>query len=302
VLCTRGLSPSLLRCLDSLLNQECKRSEILLVLNGERDEAFAKAVSRYPVRLLNEPRRGVSAARNHAIPQARGEILAFVDDDVVAHANWLHELVKGFEDPKVACVAGRLVPDGLVGISSERIEHYYTGNRASSAWTLDASDPDCYQEALGGPAGFGCNMAFRKSFLENYARLPEDLGAGSVIGGCDEPYMFVQVLKHGFRIHHTPSAVVTHFFGEDRAGRKLRLMQAHAGTLAFTLKLLTEEPEVRWATLKWLMGGLRRRLSRIGAHKSLSSEPKEALSSMEKLRGYLRGPLVFWKSRRSKNR
>jgi glycosyltransferase involved in cell wall biosynthesis len=289
-----------MRCIELLAAQDCRRFEILLVFNGPMDEQLARAVAQFPVRLLNEPRRGVCNARNHAVPQAKGEILAFVDDDVSAEPNWLHELVKGFEDPAVNCVTGRVIPAGRLYLAAERADRYYTSERALSSWSLDASDPNWYQYILGEPVGFGCNMAFRKKFLENYALFPSDLGAGSLIGACDEFYMFVQVVKHGFRIRHVPTAAVTHFFEADDNKQKVRDAQLYAGGVAFALKLFTEEKTLRWATFKWLLAGFKRRARLILAQRAISSEPQESLSPREKLRAYLRGLRVFWKWRRSK--
>ena len=114
IVCTLPQRPFLERCLQSLQAQCCRRSEVLLVLNSAPEEAFAQRVSPYPVRLLHEPLRGVCRARNRAVPLARGDLLAFVDDDVTAHPGWLHEMVRGFADPHVACVIGRLVPEAFI--------------------------------------------------------------------------------------------------------------------------------------------------------------------------------------------
>ena len=300
VLCTHGLRPSLARCLDSLLDQGCQRCEILLVLNGDPDPTLHQALTRYPIRILNEPRRGVCVARNHAIPRARGDILAFVDDDIAASPEWLHALLKGFEDPAVACVTGRVIPVGLGPLSAERQARYFNCERVLSSWTLDTSDSDCWQKALEGPAGFGCNMAFRRAFLENYSLFPEDLGAGSLIGSNDEPYMFVQVLRHGFRILHAPSAVVTHFFEEDDAIRKQRARQLHAAGVAFALKLIAEQDELRWATAKWLMRAVAKRARRILGLEGSLSETSEPLRPLEKIGAYLHGFWMFVKSRQNK--
>jgi glycosyltransferase involved in cell wall biosynthesis len=300
VICTRGLRASLARCLDSLLNQDCRRSEIVLVLNGDPDEALFRALARYPIRVLNEPRRGVCVARNHAIPRTRGEILAFVDDDISASPEWLHELLKGFEDPAVGCVTGRVIPEGPCLFSAERAQRYYASERALSYWDLDPSDPDCYQKAFEGPAGFGCNMAFRRAFLENCTLFPEDLGAGSVIGGGDEFYMFVQVLKHAFRLRHTPSAIVTHFFERSEDSRRLRTRQLYAGAVAFALKLLVEEKQLRFSIMKWLMRAMLKRVSRVLRNKGALSDPSELLSPREKIQAYLRGPWLLWKSHQAR--
>ena len=303
ILCTSGLRPMLGRCLELIVAQarEYASSEIIVVLNGPEDPAFSQAVSHFPVRLLNEPRRGVSIARNHAVRHAKGDILVCVDDDILIDPHWLEELVKGFADPDVACVTGRVIPAGPLFISAERFGRYYTSERALSTWTLDSSNPHWYQQLLGEPVGFGCNMAFRKNFLLNYSPFPVDLGAGSLIGGGDEFYMYVQVLKHGFRIRHVPTAAVTHFFEEDIGKQKTRSAQLHTGNVAFALKLFLEEKTLRQATAQWVFAGLMRRVRHIWSRRTITSESTELLSPREKVSAYLRGVAVYWKSRRLRN-
>jgi glycosyltransferase involved in cell wall biosynthesis len=303
ILCTSGLRPMLARCLEGLTAQarQYLNCEIIVVLNGPEDAAFAQAVSKFPVLLLNEPRRGVSIARNHAVPRAKGDILIFVDGDVLIGHDWLEEMVKGFADPNVCCVTGRVIPAGRLSLSSERSDRYYSSERALSDWSLDASNPNCYQFILVEPVGFGCNMAFRKTFLEKCSLFPRDLGAGSLIGGGDEFYMYVQVLKHGFRIRHNPAAVVTHLFDNNIENQKARNAQLYAGSVAFALKLFLEEKTLRVATVKWVLSGLRRRARRIWKQKTITSEPQELMSPGEKLYAYLRGLGVYWKSRRIRN-
>jgi glycosyltransferase involved in cell wall biosynthesis len=302
ILCTNGIRPKLAQCLERLTaqSQQYFNSEIIVVLNGPEDEAFAKKVSRFPVQLLNEPRRGVSLARNHAIPRAKGDILVFVDDDVLISSGWLEEIVKGFSDSNVCCVTGRVIPAGPLSLTAERSGRYYTSQRALSTWTLDASNPNWYQYILGEPVGFGCNMAFRKTFLQNCSLFPPDLGAGSSIGGGDEFYMYVQVLKHGFRIRHNPAAAVTHFFDDNIQNQKARTTQLYAGSVAFALKLFFQERTLRLATVRWLLSALKRRARRIWKQKTITSEPQELLSPGEKLCAYLLGLGIYWKSRRTR--
>jgi cellulose synthase/poly-beta-1,6-N-acetylglucosamine synthase-like glycosyltransferase len=303
ILCTNGLRPMLARCLEHLSAQAQNYPdyEIIVVFNGPEDPAFTQAVSQFPVKLLHEPRRGVSNARNHAVPQAKGDILVFVDDDVVTDSNWLEEIVKCFADPNVACVTGRVIPAGMISLATERAVRYYASERALSPWSLDASNPNWYQHILGEPVGFGCNMAFRKTFLEDYSLFPPDLGAGSLIGGGDEFYMYVQVIKHGFRIRHAPAAAVTHFFEDDIEKQRVRNAQLYAGSVAFALKMFLEERTLRLAIAKWLFSALKRRARRVWNKKAISSEPQELLSPGEKVCAYLRGLAVFWKSHRLKN-
>ena len=48
------------------------------------------------VRIVSEPQKGISAARNTALKLSRAPIVCFIDDDALAHPNWLSELLTAF--------------------------------------------------------------------------------------------------------------------------------------------------------------------------------------------------------------
>lgn len=287
VVCSRGNRP-IEGCIEALVPQLCTLSETLVVLNGRWDPAFADNLARYPVRVLHEPRTGMCIARNRAIRESRGEIVTFLDDDVIAEPRWLHRLLEGFQNPAIACVTGRVIPDGPAYMNTDR----YFAERALTRWTLSSADPGWYEEAFRSDTGFGCNMAFRKTFLEQYALCPEDLGAGTWIGAGDEHYLFLEVLKHGFTIAHEPEAIVTHIFSRDLALRKERLKQLYAGSVALHLKFLVEGKGYRWRTLRKLFhSALKQTGQSLGD--ALGKEPRDVLSPMDKMCAYWKGLLVF---------
>jgi glycosyltransferase involved in cell wall biosynthesis len=293
VICTQGLRPTLARCLASLESQNCDNKEIIVVLNGARDETFMGEMARYPVRLLFEPRRGVCVARNTAIAHVRGELVAFLDDDVEAHPGWLHEIVKGFGNERIACVTGHVVPRGPTYLDRERFERLYSSPRAMSAWTLDTSDRRWVSRVRGERIGSGCNMAFRRSFLIDQTRFPEDLGAGSPIGCEDENFMFLQVVKRGFGLHHSPLAIVDHYFDGDLNGRRRRAAQLYTGGVAFTLNLLCEARGIRFRLLKAHAGSLTRIFRRAATRALSADKPEELLSYSEKFRALMKGVWLF---------
>ena len=300
IVCTVGLRSLLENCLASLAAQQCTRYEIVVVLNGEPNDKFATEVAAYPIRLFNEPRRGVCVARNRGTGAAYGEILCFVDDDVVADPNWIHEMIRGFEDPLVACVTGRVRLEGAF-LSRETLERSYESERALSAWTLEKRDPNWYRTVLGPDVGFGCNMAFRKKFLQTHTLFPEAMGAGGVIGATDETFMFFQVLKHDWRIYHSPTAIVTHVYENDPVEQKNRMKEVCSAIVALHLKLLIEESGFRLATLKLLIRALDRRFWRILRGEGIFRHRHEGLSVLERCGADLRGVWIYCKYRSRRN-
>lgn len=71
-----------LEALESVMQQTCPAREVLVVDDGSDDATAAAVMARFPtVRLLRQPRRGVSAARNLGIESARGDWIALLDSD-----------------------------------------------------------------------------------------------------------------------------------------------------------------------------------------------------------------------------
>lgn len=103
--------------LDSIKSQTYPNIETLFV--AERSKELLIAIKRYLERenipnvqlLFNNGERGASAARNQGIKNVRGDIIAFVDDDVVLFPNWAEEIVKTYvQDSFIIGVTGPALP------------------------------------------------------------------------------------------------------------------------------------------------------------------------------------------------
>lgn len=98
------------RCIESLLNQSYPSSayDIIVVENGSTDRT-SEVVSRYPVRLYNNPVRGLAPARNFGLARSDADIIATTDADCVAHPDWLANLARHYADPEVGGVGGQVM-------------------------------------------------------------------------------------------------------------------------------------------------------------------------------------------------
>ncbi len=118
VLCTCNRCESLAKALASAARLQLPESvdwEVLVVDNNSSDrtrEVVQEYCGRFPgrFRYLFEPRQGKSHALNAGIREARGEIIAFIDDDVVVEPTWLSNLTAGLHDGQWAGAGGRILP------------------------------------------------------------------------------------------------------------------------------------------------------------------------------------------------
>lgn len=81
------------QCLDSILAQEHKDCEVIVVDDGSTD-GTAALLERYPdVKVVHQENHGMSTARNRGLDEARGEYILFVDSDDLLTAGALETLV-----------------------------------------------------------------------------------------------------------------------------------------------------------------------------------------------------------------
>ncbi|WP_250034363.1 glycosyltransferase family 2 protein [Paractinoplanes maris] len=102
---------SLRRTVASAQEQKVTPAEIIVVVD-HNPGLFERATAEFAgvTVLENESARGASGNRNTGAFHARSELIAFLDDDTVAHDTWLGHLAAPFADPAVVGAGGLIVP------------------------------------------------------------------------------------------------------------------------------------------------------------------------------------------------
>jgi glycosyltransferase involved in cell wall biosynthesis len=220
ILCTHNGAGVLSRTLDSLAAQSVveSRFEILIVDNGSTD-GTAEVISTYLPRLtnarrVNEAQLGLSRARNRGVSEARGEVMAFIDDDVVLSPYWLAEVLRVMQDGHVAAVGGRIVaawPNGRPAWLSERCEGFY-GHLDLGPQQLPMRSPH---------HPFGGNMAIRSGVLASLGGFSVDLGrCGNSRISNEEKELFGRLHQAGKKVLYVPEASVEHVIRPAHVSRR----------------------------------------------------------------------------------
>jgi glycosyltransferase involved in cell wall biosynthesis len=107
VLPTRNEEKNIETCLKSILNLDFPKGRYeILVIDGKSTDRTVEIASKYPVRIIENPKFKIGPAHNIGVKEAKGDIIAFTDADVRVDVHWLTFLVEHFNNPDVGCVIG----------------------------------------------------------------------------------------------------------------------------------------------------------------------------------------------------
>lgn len=252
--CTRDRAEDLRLCLDALVRLDYPRLEILVVDNAPSDDATEHTVEGYSprVRYTREPRPGLDWARNRAIREARGEIIAYTDDDVVVDAGWVSAIVGAFRDPYVMAVTGLTVPYELETEAQVLFERYGGFGRGYRRryWRMPGNETRRLMKHLGGGQyGAGANMAFRRSVFEEVGPFDPALDVGTVTNGGGDTEMFFRVLKGGHALVYEPRAMVRHRHRREYPRLRKQLADNSIGLYSYLVRTALAYPDARLAVL-----------------------------------------------------
>jgi GT2 family glycosyltransferase/SAM-dependent methyltransferase len=297
-ICTRDRPEALQRCLRAVSEAGPAPDEVLVVDNAPQVATTRELLERFPgVRYLAEPRPGLSAARNAAVREAAGDVLAFVDDDVLVHPRWLAPLRAAFADPDVMAVNGLVLPAELDTEAQVAFETSYGGLGLGSERAR--YDRRFLKEtvAYGMPVwtmGAGANMAIRRAAFDLVGDFDERLGAGAA--GCSEDSEFwYRLIAEGWACVYEPDSVVFHEHRRDPLALTRQIQdytRGHMAALFVQFASFRHAGNLRRALLalpNYFLKRAPRALARRAAERaSLVDRRPVALFGAE-VKGYLRG-------------
>lgn len=298
--CTRDRAHMLGDTLASLACQSYADLEILVIDNAPSSDATERLVrEHYPaMRYVLEPRAGLNYARNRAFDEARGEIVAFIDDDAIADQDWVAALAPLFGAPDVLCATGLVAPARLDTAGQDMFERYgYSKGFQQLAFRLSDPPPNTPGFPYKGYLGTGCNCALRRDALELVGPFDPRLDMGSAVPGGGDHDMFARVIRSGYTLVYDPNPIVFHQHIADLKVVVKRLGQYQESFLAFVTKAIVSDAEYALPLARHMAYWYLRRTARgLGAALSRRDRPF-ALVLCEALGG-LRGPISFYRSHR----
>lgn len=263
IVCTHNRADLLAEAMEGVSRMIVPDSatELIVVDNASSDDTHAvydaheKSIP-IPSRYIYEETLGLSAARNRAVAEAKGDVLAFLDDDAIPEPDWLVGLLACYRDhPDAECVGGKVVlrwvgtPPPWWGPS---MDHH-----------LSAVDYGEQPLKLTYPRyPYGANISFKKTVFDRGECFDPSLGRrGKALGGGEEMALCLAIEGVGGGIYYTPASSVRHLAEAARAntaylykksvlhGRSAaRLERVHRG-FDFRVKKLTAyfiQGIVRW--------------------------------------------------------
>ncbi len=294
--CTRNRPHDLARCLAAIADLPPLGQEVIVIDNNSDDARTADVVASFPgFRYAKQIEGGLNAARNRALREAGGEVVAFTDDDAVVDRGWLNAIARNFDDPLVMCATGLTMPLELDTDAQELFERHSPFGRGFRRRVFDSSEMN---PMVVGPVGAGANAAFRRTVIDLVGEFDEALDAGTPTRSGGDHEMFSRILGSGFRIVYDPAAFNWHRHRRSADELWQTLQGYGTGVYAMWTRalLVNHEISVFKQAIGWIRHGQLPALVRAVARHHNRVPLRFVLAE---LRGCLAGPGAYLASRRA---
>lgn len=281
VVCTHNRVDSLRRCVKALASVKTDHEWELVIVDNASDDGTSVFLASLPTQFSAatvvtafEPKRGLAAARNKGVSVARGNIIAFTDDDCYVSEDYIDAMISAFTaNPEIGFVGGRIL---LYDQSDLRIT------------IQESKDYLLLLERTFAAAGTvqGANMAFRRETIDHIGGFDEDFGAGTRFA-CEDIDAVASALWAGIIGAYDPRPTVYHHHGRktEVEERDLRRIYDKARGAYYAKYILRGDSRLQYVRnwmrtikneLRWAMGAIRR-----GRRPLMGQSLREACGAIE---------------------
>ncbi|WP_246696195.1 glycosyltransferase family 2 protein [Mesorhizobium sp. SARCC-RB16n] len=297
VICTRDRPNELRRCLASLPRQTFLPEEVIVVDNASRGSETREVALAAGAIYVREDRPGLDIARNRGALRASSEIVAYTDDDVLLHPQWLERLVTAFDSPSIGAVTGLVLPAEIATEAQRYFETFWSFGQGYTSQIFRAADFAASRHEVfpAWKVGAGASMAFRRDVFDRAGLFDERLDVGQAGCSGDSEYWY-RLLANGYDCRYQPTSVAFHFHRRTMEGLAKQIyfyMRGHAAALLVQYERTGVKANLRqvlkWKPL-WYLGRVRRRL--------LGRRVPEDHFLWQEIAGYASGILFYLRTRR----
>ncbi len=247
VVCTFNRARLLRGCLDSLDEQTAPNTtfEVIVVDNNSTDETLGvcseRAKRRPNLRTVLEPLQGLSHARNRGIREARGQYVAYIDDDARAFPDWVeHMLSFARRRPDVGAYGGPYSAFSEVPPPKWFPRDYGILDLGTEERELD----------IGREWITGSNMVFRKALLLDMGGFNVELGMkGNEVAYGEEAQLLLGMKARGIPVYAVPAMRVEHLIADYKMSLRWLLMSRYRAGRGYVLQ--QGGPRSLWSHLRW---------------------------------------------------
>ena len=263
ILCTYNPSMEILeRALDSLEKQTVSRSyfELIVVDNNSKpplSEAQLNKDRSFALRIVREPRQGLTYSRCTGICEAKGELLIFMDDDNFLDLNYIENAIQiANKEPRIGLyggIASAVLENPIPKWKKRNLPHLGVRDYGPDAITS-------FKDYWGKWEPIGAGMVARREVAEKFVQTIKEIPFAGELGrkgdrllSCEDSLIARVANRLGYACSYQPSLRLSHFIKESRLTFKhlVRTVEGH-GQSFVTLQRVLGKPTPEFSFLgKW---------------------------------------------------
>lgn len=213
------------KAVKSILGQSIdkNRYEMIVIDNGSTDGTQVvidelNEINNGYIRYFYESQPGLHVGRHKGAKEARGDILVFCDDDIVADKYWLEGIIETFENTEAVLVGGKILPKYEIN-PPEWIERFWTfGEEGKHLDILSLIDMGDKIKEVDPSYILGCNYSIKKEIFFECGGFNPDSVPDNMIKyrGDGETGLSLKIKEKGWKAYYNPKACVYHNIPKER--------------------------------------------------------------------------------------